>query len=463
MERHRHQPLDLDGKTLNTLETIGFIESDGQNGWKVRGKSDAAQQQTIARFFVELMQTKADRRKRIQGLVQSLGHWQQKDPLHEGSDELWRKANTWISIGALGWKQALQNMTEVPAIVMMAGLKSSTGLVKEMRNPTFRGAAEELAQGLKQGVEFLADDNLQEKYLQSAWSMFGWTERTSRMLGVGVGLIHARNLSRELLASQEGSKNRARIEREMRGLRMNPAVISEMTPTEVNTIFDEAIARIKSQDIALAGVELPSKTPAKHRLTDRIGEEWVRAAMYISDSVFKPYDARTLPAEFQKTTPFARMILKFKGWMFQQNRFMVDQYKRAALEARRGNFRPIARVLTSTLMLTGSVGMAQTMFAMLQGRDENDDELLRAYLHTQTLGLGSVLWEMAVRSEGNLWRLEKTLEGTLVGPVWGTFADVLSPTLTGDVDRSLQEVLQRTPVAREALYIGANRWWEDEE
>ncbi len=454
--------LNLDGKTLETLQTIGFIQPDGKDGWKVYGKTDAAQQQTIARFFVELMQTKADRRKRIQGLVQSLGHWQQKDPLHEGSDELWRKANTWISIGALGWKQALQNMTEVPAIVMMTGLKSTTGLVKEMRNPEFRGAAEELAQGLKQGVEFLADDNLQEKYLQSAWSMFGWTERTSRMLGVGVGLVHARNLSRQLLASQEGSKNRARIEREMRSLRMNPVVILEMQPTEVNTIFDEAIARIKSQDIALAGVELPSKKPAKHRLTDRIGEEWVRAAMYVSDSVFKPYDARTLPAEFQKSTAFARMILKFKGWMFQQNRFMVDQYKRAAVEARRGNFRPIARVLTSTLMLTGSVGAAQAVFAMLQGRD-NDDELLRAYLHTQTLGLGSVLWEMAVRSEGNPWRLEKTLEGTLVGPVWGTFADVLSPTLTGDVDRSLQEVLQRTPVAREALYIGANKWWEDAE
>lgn len=454
--------LELDGKTLNTLETIGFIEREG-DGWKVRGKTDAAQQTTIARFFVELMQTKADRRKRIQGLIQALGHWQQKDPLHEGSDELWRRANTMISIGALGWKQALQNLTEVPTIAMMAGLKSTAGLVKEMRDPEFRAAAEELAQGLKQGVEFLADDNLQEKYLQSAWSMFGWTERTSRMLGVGAGLIRAKTLSKELLASQEGSKNRARIEREMRSLRMNPAVILEMAPGEVDTIYDEAIARIKSQDIALAGVELPSKTPAKHRLTDRIGEEWVRTAMYISDSVFKPYDARTLPAEFQKSTPFARMILKFKGWMFQQNRFMVDQYKRAAVEARQGNYRPIARILTATLMLTGSVGAAQAVFAMLQGRDENDDELLRAYLHTQTLGLGSVLWEMAVRSEGNPWRLEKSMEGTLVGPVFGVFADVLAPTATGDWDRSLQEVLQRTPVAREAIHLGVNKWWEDEE
>ena len=456
--------LKLDEKTLAELQQIGFIESDGAGGWQVHGKSDAAQQKTIARFFVELMQTKANRKKRIEALVQSLGHWQQRDPLKEDSDELWKRLNTFVSIGALGWRQALQNLTEIPIVVMLAGLKSTAGLVKEMRDPDFRAAANELTQGLKQGVEFLADDNLQERVLNSKWSLFGATERLSRMLGVGVGLTHAKNLSQELLASQEGSKNRARIEREMRKLRMNPAAILHIPPGDLDAIFSEVIQRIKSGDLALAGVELPSKTPPKNEMTDRMGEEWVRSAMFVSDSAFKPYDARTLPPEFQKDSAFSRMILKFKGWMYQQNRFMVDESKRAMQEAiRHQNYRPLRNILASTLLLTGSVGMTQMMFSLLQGRDDEDDKLLRAFLHTQTLGLSAVLWEMALRSEGSPWRLEKNIEGTLVGPVWGTFADVLSPTVTGDLDRSLQEVLQRTPGAREMLHLGANRWWEDDE
>ena len=454
--------LNLDGKTIETLQQIGFIQSDGRGGWQVHGKTDAAQQTTIARFFVELMQTKANRKKRIQALVQSLGHWQQSDPLTEEGGELWRRLNTLVSIGALGWKQALQNLTEIPVVAMMAGMKSTAGMVKEMRDPDFRAAAQELVEGTKQGVEFLADDNLQETYLNSAWSMFGYTERTSRMLGVGVGLTHARNLSQELLASQEGSKERGRIEREMRRMRMNPEAVLQVPKGELDAIYKEIIQRIKDREIALAGVELPSATPPTNPLTDRIGEEFVRSAMYLSDAVFKPYDARTLPDAFNSKDPRFRVFLKFKGWMFQQNRFIVDQYKRAYREARQHrNFRPLGNMLASTLMLTGTVAATQAVFAMLQGRD-NDDELLRAFLHTQTLGLGSVLWEIAMYSEGSPWRLEKSLEGLIVGPVWGTFADILSPTATGDLDRTFQEILQRTPGARELLHLGVDRWWEDE-
>ena len=455
--------LNLEPQTLGVLEQIGFIQPDGDGGFRVFGKTDAAQQKTIARFFVELMQTKASRKKKIQELVQSLGHWQQKDPLTQDSNELWKRMNTLVSLGALGWKQALQNLTEIPAVIMMAGTKSTMGMIRDMRDPDFKAAASELTEGLKHGVEFLADDNLQEKYLDSAWSMFGWTERTSRMIGVGVGLSHAKNLSRELLSSQEGSQNRGRIEREMRALRMNPEAVLQMPADQLDTVFDEVIQRIKSQELPLGGVELPSTAPAKNQHTDRMGEEWVRSAMFLSDTVFKPYDARTLPSVFGEAGPALKIILKFKGWMLQQNRFMVDQYNRAYQESRRyGNYQPLSRILTSTLILTGSVGSAQMLFSMLQDRDD-DDKLLRAFLHTQTLGLSAVLWELALRSEGSPWRLEKSLEGTIVGPVWGTFADMLAPTVTGNLDRTLQEVMQRTPVAREMLYLGANRWWSEEE
>ena len=455
--------LGLDQRTLGILEQIGFIQPDGEGGWQVHGKTDAAQQTTIARFFVELAQTKASRKRKVQELVQALGHWQQQDPLTEEGGELWKRMNTLVSIGALGWKQALQNLTEIPVVMMLSGTKATAGMVSAMRDPDFRAAASALTEGLKQGVEFLADDNLQETYLNSKWSMFGYTERVSRMIGVGVGLTHAKNLSRELLASKEGSKNRGRIEREMRRLRMNPDAILQMQPDQLNTIFAEVIQRIKDQQIALAGLELPSATPAKNELTDRIGEEFVRSAMYISDAVFKPYDARTLPDAFNSKDPRFRVFLKFKGWMLQQNRFIVDQYKRAYQEARQhGNYRPLRNMLASTLMLTGSVGMTQGLYALLQGRGDEDDKLLRAFLHTQTLGLGAVLWEMAVRSEGSPWRLEKTFEGTVVGPVWGTFADILSPTATGDLDRTLQEIMQRTPGTRELLQVGVDTWWEDE-
>ena len=454
--------LNLNQQTLGALEQIGFIQPDGDGGFRVFGKTDAAQQKTIARFFVELMQTKASRKKKIQELVQSLGHWQQKDPLRKDSNELWKRVNTGVTFGALGWKQALQNLTEIPAVVMMAGTKSTMGMIRDMQDPDFRAAASELTEGLKHGIEFLADDNLQEKYLDSAWSMFGWTERMSRMLGVGVGLTHAKNLSRELLASQEGSKNRARIEREMQALEMNPEAILEMPADQLDTIFDEVIARIKSQELPLGGVELPSTPPAKNEHTDRMGEQWVRGAIFLSDTVFKPYDARTLPSVFSEAGPALKIILKFKGWTLQQNRFMVDQSKRAYQEARRyGNYRPLSNMLTSTLLLTGSVGAAQTLFSLAQGREE-DDELLRAFLHTQTLGLSAILWEMALRSEGSPWRLEKSIEGLIVGPAWGTFADILSPIVTGDLDRTLQEVMQRTPITREAMYLGANRWWEND-
>ena len=455
--------LGLDQKTLGTLEQIGFIQPDGQGGWKVYGKTDAAQQTTIARFFVEVIEAKTQRQQKVEELIRALGYWQQKDPLTDMGGELWKRMNTAISIGALGPKQALQNLTEIPAAVMMTGTKAAAGMVKELRDPNFREAISELVEGAKQGIEFLADDNLQERYLNSAWSLFGYTERVSRMWGIGVGLIHARTLSRELLASKAGSKDRGRIQREMRRLRMNPETILEMPAGEIDAIYTEMIQRIKSQDLALSGVELPSAPPPQNALTDRIGDEWVRSAMFVSDSVFKPYDARTLPPSFNTKDPFMKIILKFKGWMLQMNSFIFRQYKQASNEAiEHRNFRPLSNMLSGTLALTGSVGATQAVFAMLQGRSDEEDKLLKAFLHTQTLGLGSVLLEMALRSEDNPWRLEKTIEGTVVGPVWGTFADIISPTATGDLDRTLQEVLQRTPGAREMLQVGANQWWEGE-
>ena len=68
---------------------------------------------------------------------------------------------------------------------------------------------------------------------------------------------------------------------------------------------------------------------------------------------------------------------------------------------KKGNFRPLSNILASTLMLTGLIGATQWLFLTLQGWERDDNELLRAYLHTQTLGLSAVLWEMALRSEGN--------------------------------------------------------------
>lgn len=456
--------LGLDQYTLSVLENIGFIAPDRQGGWQVRGKTDAAQQRTIARFFVELMQTKASRRDRIKELVKALGHWQDKDPLEAEGGEIARQLNTATSFAALGWKQALQNLTEVPQVEMLVGTKSTKEMVSNMRDPEFRAAALELVQGLKQGIEFLADDNMQERYLNSKWSGFGSTERISRMVGVAAGLTHAKNLTKELLASQADSKNRARIEREMRRLRMNPNTLSQVSAGEVDAIFEEVIARIKSGDIELAGIDAPSAAPANNPLTDPIGAEWVRMAMYVSDTVFKPYDARTLPNIFNSTDPRLRVFLKFKGWMLQQNRFMFDQYKHAFSELRKGNYLPLSRMLVGTAMLTGTMAANLALFSALQGWDDDDEnKTLRAFLQTQTLGLTAVLWEMAIRSEGNPWRLEKTVEGTIVGPVWGIFVDTLVPAATGDVNRSMQEVLQRTPVAREALYLGGNRWWEEEE
>ena len=456
--------LELDKKTLNELNNIGFIAPDGNDGWKVRGKTDAEQQKTIARFFVELMQTRSSRKKRIQRLIQSLGHWQQNNSLTEDSDELWKRANTLTTIGALGWVQAARNLTEIPLIAMMTGTKSTVDMIKNMRDPEFRAAAKVLTEGLQHGLEFLSDDTFQQEYLNSNWSVFGKTEQLSRTIGVSIGISHAKNLTRQLATAQNNPKTKARLAREARSLRMNPDVLEKVPIESINSLFNEMIKRIKSGEIALGGVYLPSTSEPKNAMTDRIAEEWIRSAMYVSDTIFKPYDARTLPDEFQKRSAFARMILKFKSWMYQQNSFVVRQYKNAYREAAtHQNYLPLGRILLSTLMLTGSVGAMQTLLMALQGNRDDDDKLLRSFLQTQTLGLSSVMWEMALRSEGSPWRLEKSVEGILGGPVIGIFADIIAPTATGDLDTTVEQVLRRTPLAREALYFGANRLFDEDE
>lgn len=98
-------------------------------------------------------------------------------------------------------------------------------------------------------------------------------------------------------------------------------------------------------------------------------------------------------------------------------------------------------------------------------------EMLAQFYPLQSMNLGFVMFE-AIETltlgdvEDIFQRLRRKGDDNrrVNRRMWGTAADkpYWIDTIKFD-NRTLQEVMQRTPGARELLYLGANRWWEDEE
>ena len=451
---------NLDEEYQTELQRIGFIEPH-ENGYKLVGKDFLGQQATFINFMHEFYNTIEQRVNSVENLVLGLGYWQKGKALDDSDvNKVYSAINSAVTISTLGPRTALQNLTEIPLLAMVAGPKASWRAAQRFAtDPDARKLYGRLRSGINAGAEYLADNSLQKRYLGSVFSMFTQTDKMSRMVGGAVAWEQA------MLSIEEYVANPTRINRKnLETLHINPNTI-DMYIMETGDkpalaeIFKEAQERKLADTLMTGDVIVPGAPEASNEFVELIGNEMGRAALFVSESVFKPYDARTLSPFLVNTHPLIRIFTKYLAWVAQMNQYMVESYIGAFRSAKKGDFMPFARIGASTLALGMPTAFIGYAFSALQGYHDDEDDtmvkyMLEGVLSSQTFGLASFLGEKFLWSGGNRLILERDLTRTAAGPAGSIIAKYVASIATGDWAGVGKQTVRRLPVTRELAQTG---------
>jgi len=443
--------MNLTDDVLDTLRTIGFIKKNDAGVDVVAGETARDRRLTVARFFHEFYNTIAQREASVKDLYLSLGHWHTKDPLTFDEAKFWQKVSDLTTISTLSWSTAIQNLLEVPLLTELTGTRSMIQGLAKMFGKEDRKNLQDLSLGLSHVTRFMAETSLAEDYLGSWYSGFSKTDKTSRAIGLAAGLINAKRQIREYVNGDEKTKQRLR--RVFDEIQIDTKILDTFSQGELDNVIDEAEKLIMSGNVT-------PKYGGTGTKAERLAWTTLKSMHYISDATFKAYDATSMPAFLNKQTPIVRLFMKYKSWMFQHNSFKLKNWKRAIREARMGNFRPFWNLAQSAVWTGATYGMMLSFYSMLRGYDEPPD-MLEALHAGQTLGMSSVLLEMAGRADGNWWRLSKDMLGQAAGPTGSITTQVIAPTLTTDFDVAGKQVVRRIPVVNLFDRVGGIRFLEN--
>ena len=442
-------------ENLTELERVGFLEKDEAGNYKVRGKDPIEQHRTIQQHFTAFAQTKALREDIVTDLIRGLGNWDRSDPVDKTSNKIMRVVNGMTTVLTLGHRTALQNLLEYPHAQAMIGPKNSAKAIAEFtKDPDFRRLSERVVEAMRHTTQFMADSNFEHKYLQNPYlSGFSWSDQYSRALGAAGGIFNAEDVIESYIKNPTKA-NRAAL----RHVKINQAVIdayrNDSNPNKkpLSEIFTEARERANKGQLSISGFQRTGVTQASDPYVDKIGQEVIRSAIFVSNTVLKRYDAVSLPSYLRTTNPFLRLFTKFIAWPTQHHSYLFRQLRYAVNEVKQNkNWQPAYNLLAASAY-TASMGAATaTLFAALQGRfDEDDDNYLQTALKgvaaSHAFGMASMLLEAGLFAEGNTWLLEKALTTRGAGPTIGVWARMGSPVLTGDWTEAFEQTLRRIPV-----------------
>ena len=444
--------MNLTDDVLETLREIGFITKNAAGADVIAGETIEDRHLTVARFFYEFYNTVAQREASVKDLYLSLGHWHAKDPLLADEAKFWKMISDVTTATTLSWTTALQNLLEIPLITELTGTRTMIQGMTKLFAQESREQLLDLAQGLSHAPRFMAETDLAEKYLGSYWSGFSITDKISRAAGLGVGLVNAKRKIKQYKETIS-EKQKAALRREFEEMALDVKVIDPIPTRGLDKLLDDA------QELILSGQVTP-KFGESATLTDKLAWTVLQHMHYISDATFKAYDATSLPPFLMKQTPLIRLFMKYKSWMFQHNSFKWKNWRRAVREAKAGNFVPLWNMAQSAAWSGATYGMLLAIYAAATGDDEPVD-MIKGMHAAQTLGMSSVLLEMAARSDGNWWHLSRDMMGQAAGPVGSITSQTVAPMITGDWDVAGSQVQRRIPVINVFRRMGGFRLLEE--
>ncbi|MCY3739937.1 MAG: strawberry notch family protein [Candidatus Poribacteria bacterium] len=459
----RYQEIDiarmnLDDATLSELERIGLIEQSNGN-WKVVGENIDQRHATMARHIHEFYNTLAQRKNAVHSVVLGLGNWHTRDPLEMESSEFWKKINDTITVLTLNHGVAIQNLLEIPLISMLTGANPLFKGLRNMSNKEYRGQMQQLARGLSHARKFMADTTLADKYLGSRWTFFSKSDEFSRASGLGIGLENAK-AKIQRYAEAEGKKRDA-IGREMDTVRLNQEVIANIPAGQLTQTLAAAEELILNNEVDTV---FSSEQGGELTHAERLAGTMLRSMFYISDEAFKQYDATSLPQFMLSKNPLIRVFMKYKSWMLQQNRLVYNQLRRAYREAKQGNLEPLGNFVAATGMMGLGTGGLLWLYSALQGDDDDKtmlDRMFKGLAAAQSLGIASVMFELAMYAEGNWYQMSNLLAKQAAGPTFSVAAQMIGPVLTGDFERAGTEALRRLPIVSFSRRVGGWRLLEE--
>ena len=459
----RYNELDIDRmnlppKTLETLEHAGMLTKVGDS-YKVAGETVADRQLTLARFFYEYYNTISRRENTVRQLFMSLGHWDSRNPLEMDEGQFFQKLNDVITLTTIGYPTSALNIVEgIGGLPQDIGTANMIKGINTMVNKEKRDQLMQLSSAMSNTPRFLADTSLGEKYFTSGWTFFTLTDKMSRAFGLTSGIENAKDLIQKY-ASADSEKSKAKWRRSMQAMNLNTNVV------------DAAIAsgnlpsQLKSaEDAIYAGeVDMTGTPEAQATLAHAI----LRSGRFVSNETFKRYDATSLPPFLLKHSPLLRVFTKYKSWSFQQNRQQYKRFKNIKSEMRRGNFSPFSNMLQGAAIFGTTYAMMNLLWA--SGREEEQGMMERfgeGMLDAQMFGLASVMLQMALRADGNWFRMQKDMVSQLAGPAASITSGIIAPIVTGDFVQAGEQALYRVPgvnVAKRASGLRLTEIFEDEE
>lgn len=449
-------PEKFNDAVMQTLVDHGVAVRDG-NTYRLKGKDDAAERATFIRHMVPYFQTIDLREETVLKIVRGIGHWQPVDRQNSNADKVWYGINHLTTTMTLGLGTSFQNMAEVPLLASIAGGKATTaGLTRLTNDAEFRKMLPNLGAALSKARDYLSDTNTQSKYL--TFTLFTATEKWSRLAGVAVGWEAAKHAIANYL-SDPSVTNRKRLEE----LNISVKTIDDyrsvlQVPGEApnfDALVREAEARVLEGAMMVSGLRKHDAEPPSNMHVDRVGDEMARAARYVSIRVFKGYNPLSLPNFLTKQDPIIRTFFKFKSWSAQMHQYMWEMFGRAQREARQGNWGPAWRLGQGFAFMGVSAGVLAAFFRFMAGTEDDDDNrILQAIAMNQTLGIASMIMELAMYADGNPYKASQLISSTFGSPTAGVVARVGSNLLAGEPGEAASTTFWQLPGVREARRFG---------
>ena len=447
-------------EVLQTLVDIGFAERVG-NTYELKGQNDAARRSTFIQHMVPHFEAMHLREEVVLKMVRGIGHWEPTDELNTNDAKFWAAINHITTSMTLGLGTSLQNLGEVPLLSTMAGAKNLTnGLQRLANDKEFRQMLPQLGAALSKARDYLADTDTQSTYLNLI--LFTPTEKWSRLTGTAVGWEAAKDAITNYLKNVS-RQNRLRLEElqiSVDTIDNYKSVLDTGAAPAFDDLVREAEERVLEGAMMVGGLRKPDVARPSNMHVDYVGDEMARAARYVSTRVFKGYNPLSLPHFLTKKDPMIRTFFKFKSWAAQMHQFMWEQFGHARREAMRGNFEPAWRLAQGMIGMGLSSSAILMLFGAMSGREEDDENrILQSLAMSHTLGIASMLMEIAIYADGNTYKAMNMLVSELGSPTSGVLARSVSAAVAGEPKEAITTPIRQLPGIRE--FDRFDRGWLD--
>ena len=443
----------IDDTTLVNLESIGLLTRTA-TGY------DFASETAKGKVLGEYLGAVKEREDAAYSIISGLSKWDRTP--QEMSSDFWRRVSDVTTMMTLGIRASVQNIFEIPLLVSLTGskafLQATAALVKD---PDLKRLGPILGATMRQTIDYLKDSEVQEKYLK--WSAFSGTDQLSRTFGALTGWKAAENAIRSYIGNPTRAA-RVRLEQ----LRIDPTVIDNFRQqggnTDLEAVFTEALQRTKDSLIMTAGVRPPDAPPPSNPFVDTLGDEMGKSASWISNVIFKEYDALSLPKLLRRQEPLLRVFLKYKSWQGQQHAYIMRALRHSRDEALQGNFEPAWHLGQSIAILGAGKAGLDFVMGFVTGRHE-DKELWRrsaeGIANSGSLGTFSILLDAAMLAEGNPYRGVMMINSMLSNPTASIASDVVGRTITGDIGGAAWSFARHVPLIREGEQLLRGHYDDD--